>query len=502
MPSQAASHIPPHPRREPRIPLPLTLESVQGYFSDCADFSTRTVRRAGETDRPVTLCYLAGMVKMERVSDYILRPLALDKSLSGPLHAAFARMGEGALYNLICVHRTAMDQAAADLVGGWCLLFCPEEEGCLSLMVATEDKRSVGPPAGETVLKGGRDGFVESLRTNTSLVRRHLKAPELKIKEQIVGRQSLTQVDVLYLDGIADPETVERLEARLAAIDIDAALTAGSLEEYLTDETHTAFPLIQYTERPDRFCGGLAEGRVGLLADGLPLGYLVPGTVSSFFRAGQDRANNWMVATLLTLLRYFCVLVTLLLPALYVATATFHQEMIPTRLALSIIAAKRDVPFHTAFEVIIMLLAFEILQEAGLRLPQSIGQTVSIIGGLVVGQAAVEARIVSPAVLIAVAIAGIAGYTAPSQEMAGALRLWRLFLTVCASLAGLFGVVAGLGALVGHLARLESFGVPYLTPFAGGAGVGGAARAVVRPPLPWEKLRPRWLRTPNRRKQR
>ena len=500
MASKAAAQCPPHPRKKPRIPGPLTLERVKTYFAGCADFAVRTVRRAGEGDTEVTLCYLAGMVKMERVSDYILRPLAQDEALAGPLRAAFARMGEGALYNLICAHRTEMDQAAADLIGGWCLLFCPGEEGCLSLMTATEDKRSVGPPAGETVLKGGRDGFVESLRTNTSLIRRHLKAPELRIKEQTVGRQSLTLVDIVYLEGIADPETVKRVEERLADIDIDAALTPDSLEEYLTHQSRTAFPLLQYTERPDRFCGGLADGRVGLLADGLPLGYLMPATVSAFFRAGQDKANNWMVATLLTLLRYFCVLVTLLLPALYVATVTFHQEMIPTKLALSIIAAKQDVPFRTAFEVIVMLLAFEVLQEAGLRLPQSIGQTVSIIGGLVVGQAAVEARIVSPAVLIAVAIAGIAGYTAPSQEMAGALRLWRLFLTLCAALAGLFGVVAAMAALIIHLSRLESFGVPYLAPFAGGGG--SAARAVVRPPLPWTKLRQRLYHTPNRRRQR
>ena len=205
---------------------------------------------------------------------------------------------------------------------------------------------------------------------------------------------------------------------------------------------------------------------------------------------------------MLTLLRYLCVLVTLLLPALYIAMATFHQEMIPTRLALSMIAAKQDVPFQTVFEVLIMLIAFEILQEAGLRLPQSIGQTVSIIGGLVVGQAAVEAKIVSPAVLIAVAIAGIAGYTMPSQEMAGALRIWRFLLAVLASAAGLFGVVGGAALLVYHLAKIESFGVPYLAPFAGGAGLGGTARAVVRAPLPWQKLRERILKTPNRRKQR
>ena len=240
---------------------------------------------------------------------------------------------------------------------------------------------------------------------------------------------------------------------------------------------------------------------MAILIDGLPLGYLAPGTIDSFLRAGQDKSNSWLLASVLTLLRYCCMLITLFLPAFYIAVVTFHQEMIPTQLALSIIAAKRDVPFVTVFEVLIMLLAFEILQEAGLRLPQSIGQTVSIIGGLVVGQAAVEAKIVSPAVLIAVAIAGIAGYTMPSQELAGALRIWRFVLAVLASIAGVFGMVVGGAALVYHLSEIESFGVPYLTPFAGGAGARAAGHAILREPLPRTKLRPAVLRGSNRRKQ-
>ena len=493
--------VPPHPRREPRFPGALSVERIREIFQDCADFATRRVEIGG-AGVPVTLCYITGMVKLERVSEYLLRPLAQDDSLEGGnRRSVYRRMAEGALYNLITAERTTLDQAVNDLIAGWCLLFFPGESGCLSFFVATEDKRSISPPESETVLKGARDGFVESLRTNTSLVRRHLKAPELKIKEQIVGRQSLTMVDVLYLEGIANPETVRAVEERLAEIDIDAALATGNLEEYLVDRTGTPFPLVQYTERPDRFCGGLSEGRVGLLADGLPLGYLMPGTVGSFLRSGQDKSSNWMLATMLTLLRFLCVLVTLLLPALYIAMVTFHQEMIPTRLALSIIAAKQDVPFQTVIEVLILLIAFEILQEAGLRLPQSIGQTVSIIGGLVVGQAAVEAKIVSPAVLIAVAIAGIAGYTMPSQEMAAALRLWRFLLALLASVAGLFGVTGGLAALIFHLAEIESYGVPYLAPFAGGLGLRRAGRAVVRLPLPWIKLRERTLKTPNRRKQ-
>ena len=378
----------------------------------------------------------------------------------------------------------------------------PRAGAALSLFTGTEEKRSISAPASETVLKGARDAFVESLRTNTSIVRRHLKTPELRIAEHTVGRQSATLVDVLYIEGIADPELARRVSAQLADMDIDAVLATGNIEEYIVPAQRTPFPLLQYTERSDRFCAGLAEGRVGVLIDGLPLGYLAPGVLGDFLRAPQDKSESWMLASALTLLRCACMLVTLLLPALYVAMVTFHQEMIPTRLALSIIAAKQDVPFRSAFEAVVLLLAFEILQEAGLRLPQSIGQTVSIIGGLVVGSAAVEAKIVSPAVLIVVAVAGIAGYTMPSQELAGALRIWRFLLVVCASLAGLFGAAAALAALVVHLAGLESFGVSYLSPFSTCSDGPDRGGELLRRPLPRVKWRPAALHPRNRRNQR
>ncbi len=496
-------YIPPHPRQEPRIALPLTLESLEQVFSGCVDFGSRTLQLAGDPEKQITLCFVNGMVRMERVNDYVLRPIAQDNSLAAcPDMAAVRRqMAAGALYTLGVEERNTMDQAVSDLIAGNCLILFPGEETALSFNVGTEEKRSISAPSNETVLKGSRDSFVESIRTNTSLVRRHLKAPELRIQEQIIGRQSLTTVDILYLEGIANPETVAQVNQRLERIDIDAALATGNIEEYIIDKSGTPFPLIQYTERPDRFCAGLVEGRVGILIDGLPLGYLAPGTIGTFLRASQDKSNNWMLASVLCVLRYFCMILTLVLPAFYIAVVTFHQEMIPTRLALSIIAAKRDVPFVTVFEVLIVLLDFEILQEAGLRLPDSIGQTVSIIGGLVVGTAAVEAKIVSPAVLIAVAIAGIAGYTMPSQELAGALRIGRFLLAVLASTAGLFGLVIGVAILVYHLAGIESFGVAYLTPFAANAGAQMGGDAVLRQPMPRVKLREAALKTKNRRNQ-
>ena len=343
---------------------------------------------------------------------------------------------------------------------------------------------------------------MENLRTNTSLVRRRLRAPELRIDEEIVGRQSLTPVDVLYLEGIADPALVRQIRGRLADIDIDALLMTGNFEQYVAGQRGTAFPLTAYTERPDRFCAGLAEGRVGILADGIPMGWLLPATVDQFFRTGQDRTCGWMTAAALSVLRYACMFITLFLPGLYVGAVLFHPEMIPVKLALSIVAAKENVPFPTLAEVLAMLLAFEVLQEAGLRLPSSIGQTVSILGGLVVGSAAVEARLVSPAVLVAVAVAGIAGYTAPSQDFAGGLRIWRFLLTVLAGIAGLTGLVLGWAVLVLRLARLESFGVAYLTPFASNAGRQREGHAVFRVPLPWVKLREDYLNVGNRRNQR
>lgn len=499
---RAKDEVPPHPRENPRILLPLSLDSLKEVFTDCVDFTTREIDLAGDANKRVTICYVVGMVKMERASDYLLRPMAQDGKLKEVnLAAAFRLMAGGALYNLSVEKRENMDQAVGDLIAGNLIMLFPGEREALSFNVGTEEKRSISPPANEPSIKGARDSFVENLRTNTSLVRRHIRGPSLKIKEQTVGRQSLTPVDILYMDGIVNPDTVRMVEERIRAIDIDVLLATGNLEEYMVDTVNTAFPLVFHTERPDRFCAALAEGRVGILAEGFPLGYLAPGTINQFLQAPQDKSNNWMLASVLTVLRYICLFATLLLPGFYIAVVTFHQEMIPTRLALSIIAAKQDVPFTTVFEVLLLLVAFEILQEAGLRLPPSIGQTVSIIGGLVVGSAAVEAKIISPAVLIVVAAAGIAGYTMPSQELAGALRIWRFLLAVLASVAGLFGLVMGAVVLIIRLGRLESFGVAYLTPFASNCGEQVEGHTILRQPLSKGKLRPVALKTENRRMQ-
>lgn len=488
----------PHPRKTPRLTQPLTPEGLGEAFRDCADFTRRTLWVGGRTDAELTLCFLEGMVRAERVSDNLLRPLATGGALRAAAPGEWEELLlHGAQFSPGAHRCRSVDEAADDLTRGWCVLFLPGG-AAVGLFAASEEKRAVGEPDDEPGVKGARDSFTESVRTNTALVRRRIRAPEVRIREQTVGRQTLTAVDLIWIDGIADPDTVAAVWDRLAAMDVDGIRTAGDLEEYVAGGTATAFPLIAATQRPDWFCSGLLEGRVGLLCDGQPLGWLLPGTVSLFFRTEQDRAQHWLVATALRALRLGCMAATVLLPALYTAVVTFHPEVLPLKLALSIARAKREVPFPTGLEVMILLLCFEILQEAGLRLPGPFGQTVSILGGLVVGSAAVEARIVSPAVLIVVAGAGIAGYTAPSQDFANALRLWRFGLAALSAVGGLLGFALGLAALVGHLATLESVGVPYLGALAAPTGDAG----VVRRPLRQQKLRPGILRPANRRERR
>ena len=489
-------HISHHPEKRPQFDQPLTWENFAAIFQECADFSEKELTPQG-WPHPVQIGWLDGMVRSERLNDYVLRPLAAWPLPQGerPAQAIL----EGGVWNQNAQRQETLDDVVEAVLDGSCAIFLPD--GVITCSVATEEKRSVTEPENESQIKGAKDGFVESVRTNTSLLRRRMRTPELQIQRFVIGRRTRTPVELLWVKGIAAEGLIRRIADKLEDIDEDALLTTGALEEYLTDPKATAFPRVLFTERPDRVCQGLLDGRAALLVDGIPLGCLLPGDISQFMKAPQDKSYHWAVSSLLLLLRYLCLLLTLLLPGFYISVAQFHFELIPTKLAMSIIASKQDVPFPTSFEVMGLLAAFEVLQEAGLRLPKTIGQTVSIIGGLVVGQAAVDAKIVSPVVVIVVAVAGIAGFTMPNQDFSNALRVWRFLLAVLASLVGIFGLMAGTAFLVAHLASLEDFGVPYLTPFAPRGRSGLESHPILRKPLPEVKLRPTELHPANRRKR-
>lgn len=455
--------------------------ALTAQFEGAADFETRKVLCGGQL---LTVLFLDGLTSGGDIAEQVVRPLAqmTDEAREEVL---YTRALQGGVWCASVKEPESTQQAAELLVNGFCVILFPKSGKALGCEVKTGEKRSPSPPETENTVKGAKDAFTETLRTNTSLVRRHLRTPGLRLAETVVGKRTLTKVTVCWIDRLTDPELPRRMQERLSSIDIDGALSPAAIEEYVTGSRRTAFPLLEYTERTDHFCQGLLDGQVGLLADGLPLGYLAPVGLGRLMRSPEDRATDFFSASMLRLLRYAALGVSLLLPALYAAMAMFHQQMLPTKLLLSIIESKQNVPFSTLLEVLGLLCAFELLQQAGLHLPQAVGTAVSIIGGLVVGTAAVDAKLVSPAALIVTASSGICGFTLPNRELSDAVRLWRFVLTVLAGLWGLFGVTVGLLLLLTELAGLESLGRSYLSPF-GRAEVKGA---LVRPRLVRQKWR-------------
>lgn len=454
-------------------------ENISAIFAGAGDFNRRELLVGSHT---LYLYAIDGLTSGGDISEYVVKPLLQDTSaLTMP--ALYNRALSSTVYNSVAEDCADLNTVAMKLVNGFCVVLFGDR--AIAFETKTGEKRSPSAPEVENTVKGPKDAFTETVRTNTSLLRRHLRSPALRLYETQIGRRSLTNVSLAYLEGLTNPELVESIKQRLSEIDIDGMVTPSSVEEYVTGSRPTAFPLLQYTERTDRFAQALLDGRVGLLVDGLPLGYLLPVDIGYLMASAEDRGTDYLSASAIRILRYAAMLVSLFLPALYVAMAAFHPEMLPTKLLQSVIESKRAVPFPTIFEVLGLLIAFELLQEASVSLPQSIGQSLSIIGGLVVGTAAVDAKIISPAALIVVAAAGIAGFAMPGRSFADALRLWRFVLAVLASLMGLFGLTLGGLALLTHLSGLESFGVEYLAPFSAVSG----QRAILRRRLKDRKLR-------------
>jgi len=440
----------------------LTHESICALFGDTGDFIARELKCGGQT---VYAYAIDGLVASVTASDVVLKPMS--RLPAGCMQALYDAALDGSIYNSVADPCEDLKTLAGKLVNGFLVVLFPGA-GAVAFEVKSPEKRGIAPPTVENTIKGPKDAFTENIRTNTALIRRHLRNPALRFTQTTAGEVTRTNLAVAWIDGITDPRLVARLRRRLDRLDARSLLMPADVEELVTGSRATPFPLMQYTERTDKFVQGLLSGRVGLLVDGLPQGYLLPVDLGYLMTSPEDAGMDFVSASFIRCLRYGALLLSLLLPGAYIALASFHQQMIPLPLLEAIIESKQSVPFSTAVEVLALLLAFELLQEAGIHLPQSVGQSVSIIGGIVVGTAAVEASLVSPSALIAVSLAGICGFALPSRDFAQALRLFRLGFGLLGAFAGLFGVTVGFLAMVIHLGGLTSLDVPYLMPFSEG----------------------------------
>lgn len=450
-------------------------EELRNSLSQNSDITFRPVVINGIL---TTLVYVAGLVDDSYVQEKIIPRLFHD----------------GSYDTFDAYDQNQFDEAIEALLYGSVLIVPETSRYAYQANGNGGEERQVQEPTSENTIRGPRDGFVESMSTNLALIRKRYPNRHLQVRISKKGARTKTKVALVYVDDIVDPELLQEVRQRMDSMDIDEVLDSGAVEQWIEDSWYSPFPQVQYTEQPARVAASIAEGRIAIVVDGTPAVLLVPVTFSMLFQAMDDYSERWMVGSAIRFIRLVAAIIALMLPALYIALLSFHPGMVPTKLTLSIAAGRADVPFPSLVEAILMEATLEMLREAGLRLPRFIGQTIGIVGGLVIGQAAVEAGIVSPAMVVVVALTAICSFLIPAYNGAIAIRLLRFPLMLLSGTLGLLGLILGLMAITAHLVSLKSFGINYFSPFAP-YHIRDWKDTMIRAPLTHLKTRPAVLHT-------
>lgn len=406
------------------------------------------------------LVYIDGMADKILLDDYVVEPLMeMAGQVIDPLELktrviAVSDMREA----------TSMSDGITAALSGETLLFIDGYSGALVIATRSWPNRGVSEPSSETVIRGPREGFTETIRFNTALIRRRIRDAGLKIEASQCGRRSKTDIALVYIEDIVNTEVLKELKRRIKRIDIDAILDSGYIEQFIQDNEYTPFPQVQSTERPDVVAAALYEGRVAILVDGSPFVLVVPAVLIDFFQAPDDYYSSWITGTFVRFLRLIGMMASLVMPALYIAVTSFNSDLIPTKLAYTIAASRQGVPFPAYVEVILMEAALAFLIQAIIKLPKAIGSTVGIVGGLIIGQSAVSAGLVSPIVIIILGVTAITTFLIPNYQVTWAFTYFRVMIIVLSMVLGLYGIMLGVIFLIIHLTRIKSFGIPYLAP--------------------------------------
>lgn len=437
------------------------VETLRSIYENCYDVRFRSFLLYGKTR--ALLIYIVGLSNTDGIEEFVLKPLMRD-SLNG--QEPFNETLENKMPVSMVQRINTFSECIQSISSGYPILLCDGEKDVFSLGLCKWEMRGIEEPVAEGGIRGSREGFNESIGVNTSLLRRIIKSPALKLQPMRIGEYTETSVVLAYIEGLADKTLIEEITNRLKRIKIDGILESEYIEEMIEDNPYSPFPQILSTERPDIACANMLEGRAVILVEGTPFSLVAPISFFSLIQSHEDYYQRPLMGTLIRWLRYFFLVISLLLPSFYIAILTFHQEMVPAALLLSMAASREAVPFPALVEALIMEISFEALREAGVRLPKQIGSAVSIVGALVIGQAAVQAGLVSAPMVIVVAITGIASFMIPRYAAGMAIRMLRFPIMLLAGTLGLLGIMMSIIAIAIHLCSMRSFGEPYLAPLA------------------------------------
>lgn len=401
--------------------------------------------------------------------------LAFENSLIGRLLNDLASLPAQRIYETLANNGQGLcdvtpfqnleDAVQYGMLTGDVILFVDGFASALKIPDKGYPNMGVTKPDSEKVLRGSQEGFADSVKVNTALIRKRIRSARVRVKEVKAGLYSHTNIDLVYMEGLVYPSLLEEIERRLDSYMIDSVPDSGVIEQLAEEKWYSPFPQFQTTQRPDRAAIAVMEGRVVLLCDNSPTALILPTDYNSLLKTSDDYYNRFEIASLERLIRYAASVMALALPALYLAVTNFHTQILPTSLLLSFAAARQGVPFPAVVEVLLMELSFELLREAGVRLPGAMGNTIGIVGGLIIGQAAVEANLVSPIVVIVVAFTALSSFAIPNEELATSFRILKFYMIALSAWLGLFGFLASALSILIHLAGLKSFGIPYLMPY-------------------------------------
>lgn len=442
---------------------------LRKIFENTDDIVFRKLEGGITKKLKMLLFYVDGMTTKEAISEYAIEKLLMHLDLTKIRNIPNAQIHDEIAKSNIAVSEiqilTTIQECIDKVLSGETVLLLENCSKGIMLSSRGWPMRGVQEPSAETLIRGARDGFNETMKVNISLIRRRIRDPKLKVKYSQVGKRSKTDIAVMYIEDLVNNTVLETVEKRISNIEIDAVLESSYIEEMIEDDSYSLFPQIENTERPDAAASALLEGRVVIAIDNTPSVLIAPAIFVSFMQSSEDYYERWLPACATRILRYIALPIVMLLPALYVAVAQYHPNLLPTQLALYVAASRANVPFPPYFEALLMELVIELVREASFRITTPVGSTIGLVGGLVIGQSSVEAGLITPLAVIVVALTAIASFTIPSYNFGATLRLIRFGFIILAAIFGLFGISIGLSFLIIHLCTLKSCGVPYMTPF-------------------------------------